>query len=179
MPRRSISAAKRPAPQRRSSRRSEAFGLIGSKGEADYTTSVAAQTQAARVVNVAGKTTLSEVIALIKHATLMITNDTGPMHLAFSTGVPVVCLFGPCAPEQYGMSAQAHVLYKKVYCSPCVHEFEAPPCKGNNVCMQMITPDEVFEKAKALIEHPGKGSSGSAPEVIYKVDKNALGLVLR
>lgn len=91
-----------------------------------------------RIINLAGKTNIDELIALIRHSRMMITNDTGPMHIAYSTSTPTLAFFGPCSPLQYGTFPNSIALYESVYCSPCVHEFLVPPCKGNNVCMQKI-----------------------------------------
>ena len=125
--------------------------LIGRKGEKEYTERIAQEINNANVLNTAGETNLDELIGLIQHARLMISNDTGPMHIAYSTNIPVICLFGPCSPDQYGTSKNAHIIYKKIYCSPCVHDFEIPPCKGDNVCMKLIQTQEVFAKFEELM----------------------------
>ena len=80
------------------------------------------------------------------------TNDTGPMHIAFSCGTPTVALFGPASPIQYPGIKNTSIIYKDVYCSPCVHDFVIPPCNGDNICMKLITVSEVFEKTKAQLD---------------------------
>ena len=125
------------------------FLLIGSGSERSYVSSIAPAH--ARVKNIAGKTSIEALIALVQNAMLMITNDTGPMHLAFAMNVRTVALFGPCAPEQYGLHSHAVIIYKNVYCSPCVHEFRIPPCMGNNQCMKQIPVQEVFVAACELM----------------------------
>jgi ADP-heptose:LPS heptosyltransferase len=117
--------------------------FIGSKTEADYVNDVLANLSFNNLRNIAGQTTVDELIALIKNAALMITNDTGPMHIALACNTPTIALFGPCAPHQYIWPDNVRVIYKKVYCSPCVHEFTTPPCLGNNICMQKIEVMEV------------------------------------
>lgn len=124
------------------------FLLIGSASEVLYTNQISSAIQNSRLQNTAGTLKLNELISLIQHAACMITNDTGPMHIALCTQTPVVCLFGPCAPIQYLFHAKAYPIYKPVYCSPCVHDFEAAPCNGNNICMQLIPVDEVLDKVK-------------------------------
>jgi lipopolysaccharide heptosyltransferase I len=57
---------------------------------------------AGNVINLAGATSLSEVIALIQNAALVIANDSGPVHVAAAVGTPVLALYGPTAPNQYG-----------------------------------------------------------------------------
>lgn len=152
--------------------------LIGSPSERTYTQSIQNQLPSEGVGNMAGKTSLDQLILLIKNARMLITNDTGPMHIAFSTQTPTVCLFGPCAPEQYGDNPKAYILYNKVYCSPCVHDFEIPPCKGNNVCMQKISVNDVLEKTKKILVEslPDDYTPG---ENIYYNNHNTLGLIER
>jgi ADP-heptose:LPS heptosyltransferase len=119
--------------------------LIGSKSESSYVTEIATGFNTQRVINLAGKTSMRGLINLIKHSNCVVTNDTGPMHLAFASKKPTICLFGPCSPEQYGQVENTKIHYKNMYCSPCVHEFSTPPCKGNNSCMQAITVAEVLQ----------------------------------
>lgn len=119
--------------------------LIGNKHEKDYTNNIYSNFTSERVKSLAGKTTIDELISLISHASLMITNDTGPMHISFACQTPTICLFGPCSPEQYGWMKNTKVLYKKIYCSPCVHDFIIPPCNGDNQCMKLIEVDEVLD----------------------------------
>ena len=96
------------------------------------------------IINLAGRTSMEELIAVLQHARIMISNDTGPLHLAHAVETPTVALFGPCSPEQYGYPGKNYILYKNLYCSPCVHEFTLPPCQGNNRCMKLISVEEVM-----------------------------------
>lgn len=154
--------------------------IIGSKSEKEYSEEIASSINNLRVSNTAGTTTIDGLIEIIKNAELMITNDTGPMHLAFCTETPLICLFGPCSPEQYGVSKNAHIIYKPVYCSPCVHDFEIAPCKGNNVCMQLISVNEVFNKVQFLLQNPEKHNPPSSNlDFIYSNNENVLGKVIR
>ena len=153
--------------------------LIGGKDEVEYTTEIEKAINSDRVFNTSGKTSIDELVNIITHAKLMISNDTGPMHIAFCTNTPIICLFGPCSPEQYGINNEAHIIYKNAYCSPCVHDFEIPPCKGNNVCMHLIPVNEVFEKTKALIDNQTSLNSQKMTDFIYKVKNNVLGKVYR
>src|SRR5262249_40893250 len=122
--------------------------LIGDRSESRYVESLVGRLSAdARrsVIDTSGRLSLGDLLALIADAACVITNDTGPMHLAFALGRPTVCLFGPVDPRHYGFDpANGETLYAPVFCSPCVHENENPPCGGNNVCMQLIELDEVL-----------------------------------
>lgn len=153
--------------------------LIGAKNERGYTEEVAHDIKSDRLINLAARTNLEELINLISRAQLMITNDTGPMHIAFSTKVNVICLFGPCAPDQYGISDRAHIIYKKPYCSPCVHDFEIPPCKGNNICMKLITVDEVMEKFETLLANPDLIDESASDGYVFTVNNEITGIVNR
>lgn len=155
--------------------------LIGSPAEREYTSEVMRLIKAEQVQNLAGKTSIDELIALIRNAALVITNDTGPMHIAFSCKSPTICLFGPCSPVQYGWVENARIIYKRMYCSPCVHDFGTAPCRGNNVCMQQIAVAEVM---KVITDYFDLGIPLSDPNppperASYEVDQVVLGLVNR
>ena len=114
----------------------------------------------------------------------MLTNDTGPMHLAVGLGRPTVCLFGPVKPEHYGHHADDVVtLYSPVFCSPCVHEIDEPPCNGNNVCMRQLSPDLVVGAVLQLLDAPAaRGAvARSRPLPVLSQDERGtpLGLVVR
>ena len=118
---------------------------IGGPSESEYVKAITEQlTGKPQIIDLSGKTSIDELIEILRKTQLLITNDTGPMHLASCLNSSVIALFGPCSPSQYGFGNNVHVIYKNVYCSPCVHEFAHPPCKGNNQCMQLISVDEVY-----------------------------------
>lgn len=104
-----------------------------------------------KVLNSAGELMLKELIHLIKGCSLMITNDSGPMHIAFALKKKTIALFGPCSPEEYSTYQNVHFIYKNIYCSPCVHYFIISPCNGDNQCMKLITTDEVLQIVKKAI----------------------------
>ena len=133
--------------------------LIGSKSESDYVNKLIARLNIEnKLISLAGKTDILGLIAVIKNANLFITNDTGPMHIAFSTMTTTLALFGPCSPVQYGINSNAFTIYENLYCSPCVHDFVWPPCRGNNICMKAIKVDTVFNKAMDIINNQGNDS---------------------
>jgi hypothetical protein len=103
------------------------------------------------------------------------------MHLSFACKTPTICLFGPCSPEQYAVNENAYVFFKKVYCSPCVHEFTIPPCGGNNVCMKLITVNEVLEVVVKYLnnEIQLKTETTNSTPIVYQEDNEVLGLVVR
>src|SRR5207253_203176 len=110
-----------------------------------------------RVFNTAGQLSLGEALALIEAAACVLTNDTGPMHMAFALERPTVCLFGPVDPLHYGITRpDIRILYAPVPCSPCVHEIDEPPCRGNNVCMQRLMPELAVNHVLALLARTQK-----------------------
>lgn len=139
--------------------------LIGSAGEAGYVAELLGQIPAqgpGRVLDTSGRLSFGELAALMGRAACVVTNDTGPMHLALALERSTVCLFGPVNPVHYGFERpNVRVLHHAIYCSPCVHETTRPPCEGNNVCMRLIEPGEVLEAVESLLRAPPAGMPGA------------------
>lgn len=151
--------------------------VIGGPGEEAVGRAVLASTGAlsAPLVEIAGRLTLGELTALIANAKALISNDSGPMHIAFSLGTPCVALFGPVSPEHYGTSEKGRsaLLYRRLYCSPCVHHFLDPPCQGDNQCMKLIAPNEVFAALQQLLA--GASSSGVDVDHRFSIGEHVFG----
>jgi lipopolysaccharide heptosyltransferase I len=93
-----------------------------------------------RAVNLAGRTGLKDLLALLSRASFLVCNDTGPQHLAAALGIPVFAIFGPANPVRTGPYGQGHrVIRKEMDCSPC---YRWQPCDHWR-CMREITVDEV------------------------------------
>lgn len=121
--------------------------FTGSPEEQEEAERLARQVDSDRCVSVGGKTSLRQLLVLYCIADVLITNDSGPAHYASMTPIDVVTLFGPESPAIFGsLSPRSHILWAGVACSPCVNAFNqrATTCT-NNVCMQRITVDEVFD----------------------------------
>jgi len=100
-------------------------------------------------INLGGKTSLSELSCLYKKALLVVTTDSGPMHLAAALNTPVIALFGPTDPARTGPYGVNHtVIRADLPCSPCFLK----KC-ATKKCMQDITPEQVM----AVIEDRLKG----------------------
>jgi len=99
-------------------------------------------------VNIAGLTGLRELACVYERARLMVTTDTGPMHIAAAMQCPVVALFGPTAPGRTGPRGKAagRVVVAGVPCSPCFRKH----C-GDPVCMTGIEPERVFNEAAEIL----------------------------
>jgi len=154
--------------------------LVGSPGEASYVAGILDGTGISQnIFSMAGKTNIPELIALIKNAYLFITNDSGPMHIAFSTRTRTIALFGPCSPNQYTYNKNCYVIYENLYCSPCVHEFVSPPCKGNNYCMKAILVGTVFEKVTAALEQVDGHEDWKQKDMLFKINDFTIGTLNR
>lgn len=95
-----------------------------------------------RVINLAGKTSLKELIALISCCSVLLTNDSGPMHIAAAVGTFPIALFGSTNPAQTGPYKSGEVIYKQASCSPCYQRC----CPIDFRCMKAITVDEVLAR---------------------------------
>ena len=128
--------------------------LTGAPSERAAADSLARSLNSDRVKSVAGETTLPELLTLYSLAHVLVTNDSGPGHFASLTPVHAIVLFGPETPRLFGPLAPATtVIWKELACSPCVSVFNhrLSPCQ-NNVCMQAITVDEVFDAVRGALE---------------------------
>ncbi len=152
--------------------------LVGSQTEENYVNKLVSKISIP-VVNTAGKTSITGLFQLIENAKLVITNDSGPMHIAFAFQKTTISLFGPCSPEQYGYHHFSIPVYKKIYCSPCVHEFDISPCNGNNQCMKLIEVTEVFAHVENILNGHFKPASHSSRIIFEGKDHWVPGFVNR
>ena len=98
---------------------------------------------------------------LIRRCDLLLTNDSGPMHIAAAVKTPVVALFGPEKPSTfrpYTSPELSRVLVKPVDCRPC----KKSQC-NNAVCLDAISPEEVTHACLDLLETTGKISKCRKP----------------
>ena len=97
--------------------------------------------------NLAGKTSLTQLAALYKHANLLITGDSGPMHIAAAVGTPLIAIHGPTNPALSGpVSPTATIMRSAIWCSPCYNAKGPADCRFHTTqCMKDITPTQVYE----------------------------------
>ncbi len=110
----------------------------------------------ARCFSFAGKTTLVELPALYSHAAAMVTNDSGPAHVAAASLLPTIVLFGREPPKLYQPLGTSQAIYAGLACSPCVsaHNHRKTAC-NDNVCMQAISVEQVYAALTELLARRG------------------------
>ena len=125
--------------------------LFGGDGDRASTEAVQAEAKTA-LVDIAGRTSLGDAIALIACCDLFITNDSGLMHVAGALGVPTVAIFGSTNPRTtYPLGERTVLVRRPVDCSPCLRQ----ECPTDFRCMDLVTVDEVLEHSTRLLEEAG------------------------
>jgi lipopolysaccharide heptosyltransferase I len=114
-------------------------------------------------VDLAGETTLPELAALLRRATLCIANDSGPMHLAVALARPVIGLFGPTDPVWAGPYRRGDaVLRVELACSPCYLR-RLEDCPNDHACMKTLAAVKVIALADAIIAKlPSRANTAAA-----------------
>lgn len=121
------------------------IGIMGAAAEVEAAGALAARVGSPRCVNLAGDFSISELPALFARCRLLVSNDSGPAHLASLTKTPSVVLFGPETPRLYRPLGAARTLYAGLSCSPCIRPANQRQSRcGDNRCMQAIGVDEVL-----------------------------------
>lgn len=120
--------------------------VIGGSADRDRAAEIVRLAQG-RAHSLAGETSLPELIELMRTARAVVTNDSGPMHIAAALGVPVVAVFGPTSPVRTGPYGKNKVVLQSAReCVPCYRR----RC-GKFHCMEDITPAMVLEKTTGLL----------------------------
>jgi predicted lipopolysaccharide heptosyltransferase III len=103
-----------------------------------------------RPIIMAGRTTIKQFAAIAKKSALFIGSDSGAMHIASAVGTPLVALFGPSNPAEWGpRGGPADVIYMGLDCRVCFH----PTCRrGEGNCMRLITVDAVYASAQRMLD---------------------------
>jgi len=103
-----------------------------------------------QAINLAGKTSLPQLVALLQRANLVISGDSGPMHIAAAVGTPLIAIHGPTDPALSGpVSPTATVLRSGIWCSPCYNARDTADCRFfTTQCMKNILPSQVFKVAR-------------------------------
>jgi heptosyltransferase-2 len=130
------------------------FVLFGGKNDIPLAEDLTHRLQGLTVTSLAGQTTLAELMAALALCRVVITNDTGPMHLAAALGVPVVVPFGSTSPELTGPGLPSdlrhHLLLGSAPCAPCFLR----QCPVDFRCMDSIPADRVVAAALTALSQP-------------------------
>ena len=118
------------------------FWLLGAEDERDIGESILQSTFAQNVTSLMGKTRLPVMLELLRMSNVLLSNDSGPMHIAAALQLPVVSLFGPTDPAKTGPFGNRHHVFRtQVTCSPC---FKRKCPLPRQLCLDdVITPQEV------------------------------------
>ncbi|MDF2457936.1 MAG: gmhB [Nitrospira sp.] len=149
-PERFADTAERLCRRLNESGRRAAVVLLGAKGEEPLGRAIASHLTAPTAV-MSGSTTIRELMAATKRCALLVTNDTGPMHIAAAFGVPVVAIFGPTDWRTTSPFGVTHTLVRHpVECAPCMLR----ECPIDHRCMAGVTVQDVYAAANKLITMP-------------------------
>jgi heptosyltransferase-2 len=126
--------------------------MIGAASERDSAAAVIDSMKHAGAQNLAGETSLAELIGLLDAASMIVSNDTGPAHIAAALGRPTLTLFGPTNEFETAPSGERALLIRAddIECARCMHR----ECPIDHRCMTRIDPDDVFSRAGNMIEQP-------------------------
>jgi heptosyltransferase-2 len=133
--------------------------LIGSPEELDVSREVASRMKHKPVI-LTGKTSLSQAVDVLSAVDLLVTNDTGPAHVAAALGRPTLVIFGPTNPETTRpFSSIAEIVRHPPDCAPCMLR----DCPIDHRCMTAITPEEAYERVQAMLgDKATTGTSANA-----------------
>ncbi len=139
------------------------FVLVGAKGDKEIGEQIIQHCQTnVSICNLIGKTSLKELAAILEKANVVLSNDSGPMHLSVAMGTPTLGIFGPTYPEKTGPYGSQHYAIKKNLCDrKCKRS-----CDHNLRCLHAITPTEVSEFLETMLERSLNGC-----KVVKNADK--------
>ena len=110
-------------------------------------------------LNLAGRTSIPETAAIIQRARLLVSGDSGILHIAVGLGTPTVSLFGPGIAKKWAPRGDHHVVINKCLpCSPCTRFGTTPRCPINARCMSDISVSEVVAAVDKLLEETASES---------------------
>lgn len=124
--------------------------LIGGPEEIEVASRVRAAARSP-VASAVGRTSPRQMAALTARCGVVVSGDTGPLHVATAVGTPTVALFGSTDPSEtgpWGGGVSANVLYDALACAPCR---KSPTCGGRFDCMRALVPERVFDAVLSLL----------------------------
>lgn len=139
-----------------------AIGLPSDRPEGE---AIVAHCASPHCVNLAGWTrSVRELVALFRHAALLVTNDGGPAQFSPLARIPTVALFGPETPALYApLGGRVECMHRALPCSPCLtaYNHRRTPCDGDNQCLKRISPDDVLARARAVAGREPTSGAGT------------------
>ena len=134
--------------------------LVGGTDAENAATIISTRNAADNLLNLTGKTTLAQTAGILQNSRLLISADTGVMHLAYGVGTPTVALFGSGLHHKWAPPGQHHRIVRKgLSCSPCTRLGYTPPCPYDVACMKEINVTNVQTPIENLL-----GWSGTSVE---------------
>jgi len=126
--------------------------ILGGPKETDLADKLVREIKS-KAINLAGKTSVSQLASILKRCSLFISNDSGPVHIASAIGVPVVSIFGRnqpgLSPRRWGPLGKADkYLHKDVGCIQCL----AHNCEKEFTCLKAITVEDVIKAAESILK---------------------------
>lgn len=129
--------------------------LLGGPEEAESAVRIAGMARTP-LISAVGATTPTQMAALVARCGVVVSGDSGPLHVATAVGTPVVALFGSTDPAETGpwgcdRGSLGIVLYDALACAPCR---KSPSCEGRFDCLRALVPERVFDAVAALLGGP-------------------------
>jgi heptosyltransferase-2 len=123
------------------------LAILGGAAERALADSIASLSRGS-ALNLCGRTSLGELVGVLSRLALLVTNDSGPMHLAAALGVPIVAIFGPTDWRTTSpVSERLRLVREDVPCAPCLLR----ECPIDHSCMRLVTVERVASEAMALL----------------------------
>lgn len=130
--------------------------IVGAGGDSEVAAAVVAHS-GGKAVSMVGETSLRELAAVIRNASFVVSNDSGPMHIAAALGVPVFAVFGPTSPLRTGPYGGIHtVIREELPCAPC---YRRGGCKDMK-CLESITVERVYRAIVEKMDSLSRGPRG-------------------
>ncbi|GBD37524.1 ADP-heptose--LPS heptosyltransferase 2 [bacterium HR36] len=139
----------------------EGFGIVLVGSARDAAPCQLVHQAVPQALNLVGQTTISQLAALTHRATLCLTNDSGPMHLAVALGKPLVAIFGPTDPLRIGPYGRPDaVIQANLPCVPCYFR-RLSQCPHQHACMAQVTPETVLQRVYQVLSN----AAADRPEI--------------
>jgi heptosyltransferase-2 len=128
--------------------------IVGGEGERDLAEEISSR-MSRPPLDLVGRTDLFQLGAVLQRCGLLVSGDTGPMHMATAVGTPVIALFGAIDPDRTGPVGEGHTVirHREIACVPC----NAKSCANSRhlACMEEISVDEVFTAVVGMLKRSG------------------------